>query len=66
MDSDLAKALAHVMAGARSIGDFGAGGGWYSEYFRTQGLNATPYDAYVARTARQVGHFAAARRRPRV
>ena len=47
MDKPLANALLLVMG--RDIGDFGAGGGWYTEFFRSNGRASHPYDASPTR-----------------
>jgi len=47
MDAPLAKHLLQVLSS--DIGDFGAGGGWYTNYFQRHGKKSTAYDASPSR-----------------
>ncbi len=54
LDKGLATALLPILNG--TIGDFGAGGGWYSSFFQNHSIESTPYDASPTRPASV--HFA--------
>jgi hypothetical protein len=54
LDKELAIALLPILNG--TVGDFGAGGGWYSSFFQNHSIESTPYDASPTRPASV--HFA--------
>ena len=47
MDKKLAPAVVNLIKswGGKSVGDFGAGGGWYTTFLNTAGLVSSAYDA---------------------
>ena len=47
MDKNLAPALLKVLG--NTIGDFGAGGGWYTDFFNKNGRQSSAYDASPTR-----------------
>lgn len=49
LDEGLASGLLMLLNG--TVGDFGAGGGWYSAYLNEHGTSSTPYDASPVRPA---------------
>jgi hypothetical protein len=49
LDKDLATALLPILNG--TVGDFGAGGGWYSSFFQNRSIESIPYDASPTRPA---------------
>jgi len=51
MDMGLAKAIVKIIPTGSTISDLGAGGGWYTDYFNTNGMVSTAYDASPVRPA---------------